>query len=427
MDSFTPEENSSISMGGSGSNYMNQSCDSGRPIDLETEKTSMTAEEQESHNQPEEQTEPIVSILNLVVDFVMKEPSPLEPDEFRWKIMNNRSKLCGDKDCTEAQDEILTERIQVPVLRIFGPIVRGPGMFSSCIEKEPQGLDSRDVDGLTGDVGDDHEMPPNHKDEIKGIRKNDVAPQGDDNSAHEKLHQSGCVHIHGAYPYMIARPVEAGPDSSSAFFRAYYENAQGTSAFKRQEKGCDVAAENLSNSSSEDETCVIDWDDGDSVAMITDEIHCRLEQALQCFMEQDLIQASKRDSQQNSDLAPTSTTRLIRQITVVHGRGFYTYCNGGVAPFLRIEYYDPSHRWRIKIMLERGLELPEEYLPRHNPDEDRNCNMNTGTKTSSNVERTTVQFPNEGENEERGRLGLGLLRFRCYEAHIPYTMQFFKV
>ena len=51
--------------------------------------------------------------------------------------------------------------------------------------------------------------------------------------------------------------------------------------------------------------------------------------------------------------------RYIRQVTVVTGKGFYTYCSGPPAPFLRVEYYDPKSKWKIKLVLERGLDVDE--------------------------------------------------------------------
>lgn len=63
------------------------------------------------------------------------------------------------------------------------------------------------------------------------------------------------------------------------------------------------------------------------------------------------------------------------------------------------EYYDPKVRWKIKLSMERGLQLPRRF----HPDLRRYDRIPTMDGTA---------------NE--------LLQFNCYEAHIPYTMQFFK-
>ena len=126
-------------------------------LELDEEFMSITEEENETKplkQQQEQQLEPIVSILNLVVDFVMTDPSPLEPDEFRWKLMNNKhqSGLLNEHNCDEQEkdeSQQLLEEIQVPVIRIFGPIIRGAGMSSSFLSKakdQSQGETSLNVD-----------------------------------------------------------------------------------------------------------------------------------------------------------------------------------------------------------------------------------------------------------------------------------------
>jgi hypothetical protein len=188
--------------------------------------------------------------------------------------------------------------VQVPVLRFFGPIVRR--------------------------LYDAEVLPTNN-----------VPPQ-----------QSACLYIHGAFPYMVARPVLAGPDGS------------GTG------------------------TCP--WD---SVAAVQ-----RMVPALTESLEVALQETNKSFASGEKSVA--TTLRVVRRITVVTGRGFYTYCPGPAAPFLRIEYYCPADRWKVKRCLERGLaDLP-----------------------------VAVYHPAQQEQGEKD----DLLRFNCYEAHIPYTMQFFK-
>jgi hypothetical protein len=115
---------------------------------------------------------------------------------------------------------------------------------------------------------------------------------------------------------------------------------------------------------------------------------------------------SKQQPPNRNQKKPTSTmtNRMIRRITVVTGRGFYTYCDGPVAPFLKIEYYRPENRWKVKKILEQGLEeLPSSCFPILTTNDATNKNEAPDVKAT-----------------------MPILQFHCFEAHIPYTMQFFK-
>jgi hypothetical protein len=228
---------------------------------------------------------PFCSVLNVVVDHCMIPPTPLEPEEYRESIQNPSSK------------------IRVPLLRIFGPLVRGDAL-------EPR--------------------------------------------------QSSCLYIHNAFPYLIARPVRAGPDGS------LIRNAH---------------MENLTSSGH------IDWDRVDSVETILPQLQATLEATIQASFPE----------------GPVKPPRVIRRLSIVVGRGFYTYCPGPAAPFLRVEYYDPKLRWKVKLVMERGLDVPTGYHP------DLHQYQDSLTPPS--------QQPEEMQDS---------LSFHCYEAHIPYTMQFFK-
>jgi hypothetical protein len=142
----------------------------------------------------------------------------------------------------------------------------------------------------------------------------------------------------------------------------------------------------------------LDWDDREAVECIVDTIHQTLESTLQSYDLQNQQQRNRTtenptSDQVTDDKAPQN--KFIRSITVVEGRGFYTYCNGPPCPFLRVEYYDPKLRWKVKMLLERGLKVPMSYHP------------------------DARQYDRDDTHED-------LLKFHCYEAHIPYTMQFFK-
>jgi hypothetical protein len=250
-------------------------------------------DDDDDHPDGDDET-PFLSVLNTVVDQIMMDPTPLlEPKEFE-------------------------QQIPVPVLRVFGPIVR---------------------DASLPDDGE--------------------------------LKQSACLYIHGAYPYLLARPVLAGPDGSS------------TSASSGGH---------------------IDWDSVASVESILPQLQIALEGMIVASLE-------NNNFGNNAKKGTSTTQRVIRQITLVVGRGFYTYCPGPAAPFLRVEYYNPKLRWKVKQSLERGLD----HLPlRYHPHPKQYNMMKPSTSTTA------------GDNDDDAPPPSSALVFSCYEAHIPYTMQFFK-
>ena len=351
---------------------------------------------------PSPELEPLLSILNLTVDHVMVPPTPLEPEEFQ-NVCSEMMRQTGDAkgldedgqveiaeketDAPAPHPHLLPEppppssdRILVPVLRFFGPVVRGDP------ERQPSRLRS--------------------------------------------WRQSGCLHVHGAFPYLLARPVAAGPDGSS--------HHRGSSAGP----GCD--GDSGGDGHGGDGTYRIDWDDPRAVILITDEVKSKLEGALRASAEWrakrdtlDGIGGEKgpgdREGEKEGSMPGKGTNvcqdrhvhvRYIRKVTVVTGRGFYTYCSGPPAPFLRIEYYDPKVKWKVKLMLERGLELG---LACH-PD---SCLYDYGGSSTEghdpNAVREGQDKIGEGSSQDGDiRLLNPPLKFRCYEAHIPYTMQVFK-
>lgn len=235
-------------------------------------------------------TEPAIlcSVLNVVIDHSMEDPTPMEPPEYQKQ-----------KEAGKASP------IKVPVIRIFGPLVRDPGR---------------------GPL------------------------------------QSACLHVHGAFPYLLARPLVAGPDGSIR--RASPAEGQ------------------------------VNWDDPLSVEQVVNSLAMILEDAIQSL---DVERRQKQDrGAASTHEQPQLVVPVIRKVSVVQGRGFYTFCPGSVAPFLRVEYYDPKLRWKVKMMLERGLQVPLSY------------------------------YPDPGQYDRSDEENDDVLRFNCYEAHIPYTMQFFK-
>ena len=343
----------------------------------------------------------LLSILNVVVDHVMLPPSPMEPAEFRevcrWrqkKDGSSQNKDGGkvgagmfslpsqgggdpssdtqvDGDGQDEHDALLAPPsvlasdniyIKVPVLRVFGPVLR-----------------EGNQDGFVNSQAED---------EVSVSQRSNDSQQSTPRRPKRRIPQpqSGCLHIHGAFPYLLARPLIAGPD------------------------GCMHHGHNC-----DDDSIRVNWDDASSVSNILEEIHIRLEMTLRTSFEHHSAERSIPGINVSGDGASIEEQKkkpiplFIRQVTIVMGRGFYTYCSGPPAPFLRVEYYDPSHRWRVKMALERGLELNEMY----HPDPRR-------------YDYTNEDLRNEGHFVCHGGEDSQPLKFRCYEAHIPYTMQVFK-
>jgi hypothetical protein len=253
------------------------------------------------------------SVLNVCIDQTMENPTQFESDEL---------KPTDSKTTKETERaSISSQNIQVPVIRVFGSILPG--------------------------------------------------------NTRQAPTQSACLYIHGAYPYLLARPVAAGPDGS-------------------------LIGGALSSSGNNQSNQHIDWDDAKAVRRCLRHFTETLEEALQNLE----LHGPNENPMTDSNNAKSST-RFIRRITVVEGRGFYTYCPGPPAPFLRVEYYDPKVRWKVKLQLEKGLEVPDFYHP---------------DPAQYNYRLDTAPTSNRGDREDMDEP----LKFHCYEAHIPYTMQFFK-
>ena len=367
-------------------------------------------------NHSSDNEEPLLSILNVVVDHVMLPPSPMEPMEFREVMrrmkqsqQHQQPSPCNDDDEEELffntkndgsehdnannnsllKDAAPSENlsIQVPILRIFGPVLRNGNydhvISSSASQAMPS---SQSTTNSSFSL-----LSSSSSSSTATATKKSKIPQP----------QSGCLHLHGAFPYMLARPVVAGPDGSMY-------------------QGC----YNQTNNNEDDENTTmerLDWDDADSVSNIIEELQLRLEMALRASYENYSNNTNNSNGggdstntnhKQAGAAATTKIPLFIRQITVVTGKGFYTYCAGPPAPFLRVEYYDPSMRWRVKMVLERGVDLDVMYHPNHlQYDYEDDYRNNNGSDPVVPVDGEETTAP---------------LKFRCYEAHIPYTMQVFK-
>jgi hypothetical protein len=254
--------------------------------------------------------DPVCSVLNVVVDYAMLPPTALEPVEYQRAQNEDTCQQVPQETNSDGTTLEKPPTLLVPVLRIFGPIVRR-----------------------------------------------------DTSADHRKPEQSACLYVHGAFPYLLARPRVAGPDGSLHPFRSSDQK-------------------------------YIDWDDEEAVR--------RVVPVLTTALEHSIVATSSFNAQDETSRHVQATSSIVRKISVVKGRGFYTYCPGPVAPFLKIEYYNPAERWRVKRALEQGLDVDELFHP-----DPRQYMTATGQGPVTSDE-------------------MGLLRFNCYEAHIPYTMQFFK-
>jgi len=335
--------------------HIDGSPPSGKIMPLEEVLVEPLPKKEGYSNDESTSDEDILSILNVVVDYVMVRPTPLEPDEFSWELQR---KMPRSKADILDQESDYDEEVQVPVLRIFGPISRP---LSHVASQSQSSL-----------VHDDN----NANIDNKATSENFEAILN---------RQSGCLYIHGAYPYLLARPVVAGIDGSPF-------------TYDKESKG------------GEDNIIFTDWDDPESVDAITTELHIQLEGALKAYFDAELLRtlgqrnqdSSRTTGQQSTSFGESSHSkapiRYIRSISIVMGRGFYSFSLGPAAPFLRIEYYNPKMRWIVKALLEQGLDVPASLHP--DPYQ---------YEQGSDVDAT-----------------VGRLKFHCFEAHIPYTMQVFK-
>jgi hypothetical protein len=123
---------------------------------------------------------------------------------------------------------------------------------------------------------------------------------------HSQPLQSACLYIHNAFPYILARPAVAGPDGS------IYPIPTTTTH--------------------------VDWDDRDEVEGIAAEIQATLEETLQSsFLDKGFGGTNDDDNtRRKSNNQGGNDCPIIRKVSVVEGRGFYTFCPGPSTIFLRI-------------------------------------------------------------------------------------------
>ena len=189
----------------------------------EFQTCSTTSSTSKSHRQIDN----MCSVLNVVIDHTMESVTPMEAAEWKNSTKDEKAKA---------------EKLEVPVIRIFGPLLRDP---------------------------------------------------------HSQPLQSACLYIHGAFPYILARPVIAGPDGS-----IYPLTEPATH---------------------------VDWDDPSEVEKIQGTIQATLEETLQSSF----LDAGKDDGGR-SNKERGRHCPIIRSVTVAEGRGFYTFCPGPSTVFLKI-------------------------------------------------------------------------------------------
>jgi len=183
---------------------------------------------------------PVCSVLLTVVDHVMVPPSPLEPEEYRevqamasiaaaetaaTRTSRGNGEINGNHKHDSCLQGIQDQRrcaLEVPVLRVFGPIIR-----------------------------QDHSQLQ---------------------TSHDPPSQSACLYIHGAFPYMLARPVAAGLDGSSLQHLLRGEMDQNSG----------LSQSSTSFGEMDDYT---DWDDVSSVEKILPVLHEALEGSIRSSMQ----------------------------------------------------------------------------------------------------------------------------------------------
>ena len=187
---------------------------------------------QTTQNDNDDENEPVISILNVVVDYVMSQPTPFEPEEYKWKQLQEKRtrrnanghaniNIDSQEEDWMNSDYIDNDDVQVPIMRIFGPIIKGKRMYQGSSSSISISSSKKKQDEERHKNKNNHcfdaSMSPLKSTPLSSSPPNDdQTSQNQQNDQHEQ-HQSGCLHIHGAYPYLLARPVQAGPDGSSFF------------------------------------------------------------------------------------------------------------------------------------------------------------------------------------------------------------------
>jgi len=203
-----------------------------------------------NNNETEIKNKIMCSVLNVVIDHMMEDITPMEEEE--WNLKNHNGSAKNKNGCDKK------ENILVPVIRVFGPLKR---------------------------VGD-HPL------------------------------QSGCLYIHGAFPYILARPVVAGPDGSLYPIPIMSMH--------------------------------VNWDNRDEVGAIQGEIQATLEETLQSsFLDKGF--GEKEDDSMNKNSSDRHQCTIIRKVTVVEGRGFYTFCPGPTTSFFTCRILRPKTAMEGKI------------------------------------------------------------------------------
>jgi len=156
----------------------------------------------------------------------------------------------------------------------------------------------------------------------------------------------------------------------------------------------------------------VDWDDYGSVKeglianrLLSDLLEDACQGVLSRFAQRN---ANNNNNTDNNDFSqqsrPKIPVRVIRKVTMESGRGFFGYSTGGAAPFIQVEYYDPSKKWLVKSVLESGQILPFTDL--------------LGTSKSTQPYPQPPSQPSQEPPRENP--------WDIYEAHLPYIVQVFK-
>lgn len=147
----------------------------------------------------------ICSVLITVTDHVMMEPSPMEPEEYQEKIQVEKeaaATAAAMKAVAASAASTIKNNINNEIL-----------VDEQSANNERIHNHRSDVAAIGDTTNDDRESHPSLRVPVMRIFGPIIRRRADrdgENLPVREPSQSACLYVHGAFPYLLARPVMAG-------------------------------------------------------------------------------------------------------------------------------------------------------------------------------------------------------------------------